>query len=209
MIPGILFFLLISIILFIFFIISLPYHYQFSFEYKDNLHLETQVDNIIFKIKYINLKDKTSTIVNILNFQKKINKDKNKKIYKNKDKKADKKSRKGFPFKIITVDNINHLLNFINNILKLIKPYYSNINLLISLEDPYYNGLILSYYHSIKSVYPNLPVQITVNWEEEVIEGQGKIVGKIVPIFVIYSLIIFILSPQTIKILWHVYKHNR
>lgn len=73
---------------------------------------------------------------------------------------------------------------------------------MISFADPYYNGIISAYYFSLKNIYPDLPIKIVVNWQEETFAGQGIISGRIIPIVFFYQLLIFIFSPHSIKTLW-------
>lgn len=208
LILAILFFLLVFITFVILIILSLPYFYQYSFAYRDNLHHKIQIEKAIYKFTYISYKDYSKTSISVFNLKKEIIKYKDEKKSEIKNKKTDSVSR-GFPWKIISKDNIEDLLKFLIKIFKLIKPDDFRLDLLISLDDPYYNGLILAYYHSLKGVYLNFPVRLNINWQEEVVEGQGKIAGKIIPIVIFYHLLVFSLSPQTLKILWQIHKYYK
>ena len=169
-----------------------------------------------FKFIYRKSNKSSKTYISIFKYKKELNKDnKSKQDKSHKDDKKEKttdddeKSKKGFPFKLISKDNINHLLRFLIKLYRSIRPDIFKLDLLLGLSDPYHKGLISAYYHSLKGSYPKLPVNIEVNWQKEVVEGQGKIAGKIFPIVLISHLIIFIFTPQTIKILWQLYKHKK
>ena len=210
---NIIFFILVFIIFIILFVISLTYKYKFILEYNNSFIYKININTFIFKLKYIKYNSHSETFINIFSFEKKLinelkNDEKEKKNI-NEIEEVEKESDESFPFKLINKNNINHLLHFIIKIYKHIKPDLINLNLNISLSDPYYNGLILAYYYSIKNTYPKLPVNIAVNWQKEVIEGQGKIEGKITPIILLYHIKIFFFSPQSLKILWQLYKHYK
>ena len=135
-------------------------------------------------------------------------KDEKKEIIKPKVNKTKiKKGKFSFPFQLITKANLLHILKFLLKLYNELKPDSIKVDLTIALSDPYYNGLILANYYSMKRVYPNLPVSISTCWDREVIEGQGKIKGKIKPIVIIFLALKFILSPQTLKILWQNWKN--
>ena len=133
----------------------------------------------------------------------------NTEIEENIKKEKNKQSKGGFPYKLINKKNINHILQFLIKFYKFIKPNSISLNLILGFSDPYYNGLILAYYSSLKGAYKNLPINITVNWQKEVSKGQGKISGKFVPISILFSILFFIFSPQTLKILWQYYKFKK
>ena len=174
-------------------LISLPFFYSFKFKYKDSFQYEIQLNIACFKLKYSKFKQH--------NKQQKTAKEKT--INKKNE------SKIALPLKIITKNNIEHVLKFLSKIFKHIKPDKANLDLLLSFSYLYYNGLILAYYLSLKNFYPALPLEIIVDWEQEVIEGQGMISGKIVPLVFFYHLLIFIISPQFINIIWEIYKYKK
>ena len=225
LILEIIFYIIILIIFLMLLVISLPYSYQFSFDTKDKHYYSRLVKTIFFELKYHKSKDYNITYISFLCFNKIIKKENEsnkmsqeekeelKKLKKNKSKtdksKSEDDSDKSFPFKLITRDNLSHLLSFLIKEFKLIKPDNYELDLILSFSDPYHNGLTLALYHSLLGVYPNLPVSLKVDWQKEVVEAQGKAVGKIFPIIPLAHLLIFILTPKTIKILWQLYKHNK
>ena len=225
LILGLVLYLIISIAFLVFLVISLPYTYQFSFDTKNKHYYSILVSTLSFRLKYSKAKDYNITSISFLFFNKVIKKENEssklsqeekeelKEIKKKKSKKEKEEknedSDKGFPFKLITRDNISHIIDFLVKVFKLIKPDRYNLELILSFPDPYYNGLILAFYHSLISVYPNLSINLKVNWEKEVVESQGKAVGKIIPIILLIHLIIFVLTPKTIKILWQMFKHYK
>lgn len=214
MILAAIFWFLIFIIFIILFVISLSYNYVFTFNYEKSLSTEIYFGNNLINIKYIKKKDKKISYIKFLGYEKEIikNNEKRKKeeIIKEKIEKTDKekkKSESSFPFKLINKKNIKHIFKFLYKIFKEIKPDSINIDLAIAFSDPYYNGLILANYYSLKGIYPNLPVSIATYWDREVIEGQGEIKGKIKPIVILLLIFRFIFSIRTLKMFWQ-YRKN-
>ncbi|MGM0436642.1 MAG: hypothetical protein ACQEQD_00065 [Bacillota bacterium] len=215
MILAVIFWFLIFIIFIILFVISLSYHYVFTFNYEKYLSTKIYFGNNLINIKYIKKKDKKISYIKFLGYEKEITKNKEKRkkeeIIKEKIGKTDnkkKKSESSFPFKLINKKNIKHIFKFLYKIYKEIKPDSINIDLAIALSDPYYNGLILANYYSLKGIYPNFPVSINTYWDREVIKGQGKIKGKIKPIVILYFIFSFVFSIKTLKMFWQYRKIN-
>lgn len=163
------------------------------------------------------------TFFQIFNFKKEIKKESEEKEKKDIEKDIEKKveekikegkekpekKKSGFPYKVIKLDNIKHILRFIKNILYLIRPRFLEINMLLGLEDPYHNGLLSAYYYTLKGMYPKMPINIDLNWEEEMFSSDGKLYGYIIPIQLLFKTILFIFSIKTIKIGWEVFKYYR
>jgi len=214
LILAFIFWLLIFIILLILLVISLSYHYNFILNYEQNFSTEIYFGNKLINFKYIKKKNKQISYIKFLGYEKEIikNKKSSKKeeIIKKNVEKADKekkKSKSSFPFKLINKTNIIHVFKFLFKIYKEIKPDSINIDLAIAFSDPYYNGLILANYYSLKGVYPKFPVSITTYWDREVIEGRGEIKGKIKPIVILFLIFSFVFSFNTLKMFWQ-YRKN-
>ena len=200
--------LLIFIILLILFLISLAYNYQFVIKYQEFISTEIFLGNKIINFRYKKDKNIQESFIKILNYKKEIKKE-NKNKYKDKNKEKIKKAKKDkdendnkFKFSLINKKNLVHILKFILKIYKEIKPDLIKIDLNISLADPYYNGLIMANYYSIKKVYPNFPVSVSTYWDQEVVEGKAEIKGQIKPIVILFLILKFIFSPLTLKIIW-------
>lgn len=224
MILSILLFILLFIIVTALFLIIIPYNYLFQFSYKDNLTYKIALKTIIFSFvleKTKNTEEKYFKIFGIKKDieektdkkEKKKDKSKTEKTIKNKIKEKVKNEAKkrdfSFPTKIITSENIFHVIHFIRDILKMLKPKVFKFHFLLGLKDPYQSGLILAYYHSLKGMYPKLPININIDWQKEVYEAEGKIAGYILPGQLLLRILIFIFSAQTIKTGWEIIKYKR
>ena len=219
LILNILFLIFLFLIFLLLILISLPYVFQLNFEYKEKFHYKIVVNNFFLKINHSsNHTGKNKNYIKLFNYQhniankdkKKIENEKQNKKGNNKEKKIIKKKRRfRLYIKLFNKRNINHLLCFLLKIYNLIKPDDFCLNFFLSFDDPYYNGLLLAFYHSLKSNFPDFPLKITINWPEEVIEGRGKAAGKIIPVVIIYHLLFFLFSTQTLKILWQLYKSKK
>ena len=213
-------YVILFIILFTLFLLSLKYKYKFKYSYEEKLDYKFSVSTFFFSFVYQKEGQKEITYFKILSFQKEIKKDSTEKeieekvtekIKKAKEtkKKKDKKKRSGFPIKLIKVENIKHLIKLFTDLLKMIIPKNLKLYFLIGLEEPHLNGWLLGYYYSLKGIYPKMPIKIDINWEKEILQSEGKLIGYIVPIQLIFRSLIFIFSLKTIKILWQVFKYYR
>jgi hypothetical protein len=224
------FLLLIILIFSIFLLIALPYSYAFSFDYEQKLDFSFYFSVLIFKLDFKKIGNQKLLYLEILNFKKKfsLNKlieenavtnfmqQKSKNFIQNKFKKIsgendkeineEKKSKFSFPFRIISRENLSHIFQFIINLIKKLKPDYLKLDLLFSLADPYYNGLFLAYYYTLKSLLDYPDIKAEINWQEVMFKGKGAIGGKIIPLLIIWQFIAFIFSLKTLKILWQLYK---
>jgi hypothetical protein len=200
MILNIILLLLFFIIFLILFAISIPYKYRISFKYDKHYQQKIHISNSFFNWDILNSEK---------NKDKKESDEYNYKTVKNKIDEKEEKSSSKFPFKLITKENLSHILKFLLSLYKKVKVNEIDFKFLINFEDPYYNGILLSSYYTIKGVYPNLPITIKINWEKEVSKAQGKIEGDFRPIIILYTILAFILSPRTLKILWKYYKFKK
>lgn len=204
------FWILIFIIFIILFVISLSYNYNLIIDYNDSFSTEFYFGNKLINFRYLKNKNIQKSFIKFLSFEKEITKDDtvqedideiiDEKV--DKTKKEKKKTKSSFPIKLINIENLKHVFNFLYKLYKELKPDSININLFIAFSDPYYNALMLANYYSLKAVYPNFPIKITTYWDREVIEGQGKVKGKIKPIFLLFFVFKFVLSLKTLKFFW-------
>ena len=224
MILSVLLYILLFIVVTALFLIIIPYNYMLQFTYKDNLSYLIYVKTIIFKFVLKKTEDYEEKYFEILGFKKELkekpeetkkSKEKSKtkedikNQIKNKVKKEAKKRDFSFPTKIITSENIFHIIYFIRDILMMLKPKEFKLNFLLGLDDPYQSGLILAYFHTLKGIYPKLPVNINIDWQNEVYEAKGKIAGHILPGQLLRRVLVFIFSAQTFKAGWEIIKYKR
>lgn len=222
-----LFIIIIFIIFFIILLISLPYRYDFSLNFKDKLFYSFSVSVLFFKItlkadlndQYLSLK--------IFNFNKELKlsdnnkivsfiENKSKKIVENKitknnpeaEKEIVTKAKLKFYLKLITKENLNHIFKFVLQIIKKLKIDYLKLNILFSAADPYFNGLFLAYYYTFKSFFDCPDIKVKISWQEVVFKAEASAGGKIIPIKIILQFLKFIFSLKSLKIFWQLYKSN-
>lgn len=105
--------------------------------------------------------------------------------------------------------NIEHLARFGGRLLYLLKPDFIELNFLLGCSDPYYNGLLLAVYYSIKNSWSTFPLNLCINWEQEVMVGSGKIKGKIIPVQVVRVLLSFVFSCRSYHLFKQLYQWKR
>lgn len=226
------FFLLIFIIFAIILVIALPYHYELYFDFNKVLKYRLTISVIFLEMIFKADSESQLFLIKVFNFKKELNlKDdnkalnyiekKSKNIFKEKIKaktepEAKKQSEKSksktkfkFNFKIISRENIKHLFKFIIDLLKILKMDYLKLELLFSLDDPYYNGLFLAYYYTLKELFDYPDLKAEINWQEVVFEAEGSAGGKIIPLQIIFHFLKFIISLKTLKIFWQIYQSKK
>ena len=219
MILNLIFLILIFLIFITLIFILFPLSYMFSFEYQDNFQYIIKIKTSFLKYQSSHYNDSSKTFISIFNYTREIQKkssdtetEKNKEKEKKKKDKSKpekpKKSKKNI-LKLINKENIKHILYFIKHIYQLIKPDIFNLNLSGSFSDPYYNGLILAFYYSLKGFYSDLPIKVDISWQKEVMEAQGRIEGNIIPVYLLVRLLLFIFSLTTLKIIWQIFKNRK
>ncbi len=226
------FFLLIFIIFAIILVTALPYHYALSFDFDKVLKYRLAVSVLFLQLIFKGDLKSQLFFIKIFNFKKEFNlnkenkltnfiEDKSKKLIKEKiidqnapdDQKSKKKqkdkSKFNFDFKLLKRENLNHIFKFIVEMIKILKMDYLKLRVLFSLGDPYYNGLFLAYYYTLKELFDYPDLKAEINWQEVVFEAEGSAGGKIVPLQIIYHILKFIFSIKSLKIFWQLYQSNK
>ncbi|MFN2339989.1 MAG: hypothetical protein ABR547_01790 [Halanaerobium sp.] len=223
-----LFLFLIFIIFFTILLVALPYHYALYFNFDKTLKYNFAVSVLFLQLIFKGDPESKLFLIKIFSFKKEFKiaennkvsnfiENKSKKIIEKKiknktvpaaEKKAEKKSKFKFDFKLINKENLKHIFKFIIEMLRILKLDYLKLKVVFSLADPYYNGLFLAYYYTLKELfnYPDLKVEI--NWQEVVFEANGSAGGKIIPLKIIYQILKFIFSLKSLKIFWQLYQSN-
>ncbi len=225
----ILLYLILFILLVALFFISIPYKYILHYNYAKKLNFKFAIRTFFFSIVYQKQNNIESTHLKIFTYKKefekkseesiekqiedkvteKIDEAKKAKLEKVKEKEKEKKKKLNFPLKVLSIENVKYVLRFVIDVLKMIFPKHLQLYFLIGLEEPHLNGWTLAYYHSLKGIYPKLPINIDVNWEKEAFQSEGELAGTIIPIQIFFRTIIFIFSIRTLKVGWQVYKYYK
>lgn len=217
----IIFSLIIIIIMIIIIPLLLDYHYLIKFEYDSSLILFISISTSLYSYQLIRYPEESCLIkksnINFLGIKKEyINrkeKDEQKissslKETKAEEKKKEKKNKiKDIKEKLKTgaslasKENLEHIFFFIIDLLKELKPDKFSLFLNLSFSDPYYNGLILGYYYSLKEILKLKNFKIEVDWFEPKFEANSIIKGEIIPVKILFTLFRFIFSMQSIRLL--------
>lgn len=109
-------------------------------------------------------------------------------------------------FEIINKDSLFHMGRFILSLLKIIKLDRYFCNLTVSTSEPYYDGIIMALYYSF--IYPLLGsnIKLKPGKNNMVFKVKGEIAGSFIPGKILYRVIIFILSPRSIKLFYNLWK---
>ncbi len=230
------FFSLIIIILAIIVIpLLLNYHYKCKFSYDNNYNINIFLSTSLYSFQferyaednYINNK----SYINFLGLKKEFIKRKSKeelkkekddkklasKKEKGKEKKKSSKSKKKFIKNIkenfsdfssfINRENFEHIFSFVIDLLKELKPRGYNLFLAICFSDPYYNGLVLAYYYSIKSTFKLNDLEIEVSWDQPKFEVDSELMGELIPLNLLFLTFKFIFSPKSIRLIFSIIKN--
>jgi len=226
------FILLIFIIFSIFLVSSLSYHYALYFKFDKNLRYKLAVSVIFLQLIFRADADGHLLLLKIFNFEKELNLNKKNKLInfiEAKSKKEIKKkiinktaaddeqskeksknrSKFSFDFKLINRENINHIFKFIVKMIKILKMDYLILKVAFSLGDPYYNGIFLAYYYSLKEIFDYPDLKAEIKWQEVVFEAEGSAGGKIIPLQIVYHFLKFVFSIKSLKIFWRLYQSNK
>ena len=223
-----LFLLLIFLIFFLLLLLVIPYYYSFSFKYQQDFSCSINLSLIFLKLHFSWQGEDQSFVIEIFGFQKNLQlretkvgsliEEKSKKVINKKinelgskskkKEKSKKKSAFNFDFKLINKENLNHIFRFIVELFKILKMDYLKLYIYFSFADPYYNGLFLAFYYTIKELFDYPDLKAEISWQEVVFEAEGSTGGKIIPAQIIFHLLKFVFSLKTIKILWRLYQSN-
>jgi len=212
------------------------YQYKFKFKYHNNYNINIFIstslysfqferyseDNYINNKSYINflglkkefIKRKSKEELKKEKEDKKIAspKTKEKKKEKKKSSKTKKKIIKNFKenfsdfSSFINRENFKHIFGFIITLLKKLKTKEFYLFLDLCFSDPYYNGIILAYYYSIKSTFNLNNFKLQVSWEEPKFEADSEIMGEIIPFTLLLTIFKFIFSPKSIRLIFNIIK---
>lgn len=210
-----LFLILFFLILALFSVLTLPYHYLLTFDYRQNLKLRLSFSVLFFKLNFDIRDYQKELYLKIFNFKIKLPlKNYSFKIRAHSKAVVEKIKNNKSELDLFTLidlmksKNIRIILKFIQKIISHLKPEFFKLNLLLSFSDPYYNGLLLAYYYTLNELLRWQKITMTVNWQRPCFNADGKIGGRIVPIKIFFIFLNFIFSIQSLKILRQLYKSN-
>ena len=109
---------------------------------------------------------------------------------------------------IINQENLKHILNFLIQLFSKLRADKFKLELLFSTSDPYYNGLFLAFYYSIKEIFNFKNFRAEICWGEIKLETEIEIAGRIILSKLFFELLKFIFSFKTLKILRKIYKNR-
>lgn len=197
-------------ILLIFILIFLPFYYEMRYEYVDKLRYNIKFGFIFLKIKVDHTEDKHLTSLNLFNFriytftddkQKKEEELEEKLEGAPKEKAKSSKAKSYFNKEVLIFikDNLSKIIELVKGLFDIFKPDHLCIYFLLGTYDPYYNGLILAFYHTIKGSKPDFPVKININWTKEVFNSHGEIEGSFIGARLIWKIFKFLIGTGLLK----------
>ena len=228
MILSIILYILLILFILIILTISISYNYYIKTSYKESFEVYAVIYTFLFEISFIKNKEKEEGFFKILGFKKKFStdsdkkvgnfveqkikdkvKEKSKEVKKEKDDKDKKKFSFSFIKSLITKENIKHIFKFLKDIILMVKPDKFKTDLFIGFDDPYNNGILAAYYYTLKSIYPKIPINITISWEKEKYNFENITKGSIRPISIFIRILSFIFSIPVIKTGIKIFKYKK
>lgn len=202
----ILLFLILSPLILIF----LPLYYEIRYEYINKLKYHARIGFIFLKTRVDHTANKRIISVYLFNLkiytfnnEKKKKEELVEKKTKDKDKSKTKTSTdKSSNYKEVLIfikDNLSEIKDMIKGLYDIFKPKYLNIYFLLGTYDPYYNGLILALYYTLKGSKSHVPVEIDINWTKEVFNSYGKIEGSFFVARIIWKVFKFLIGTGLFK----------
>ena len=185
--------------IFIFLVILLllfPLTYKMEAKYKGHESLKFRFALKLHIIPLIRLvKDKDIYKINILGIPVKIPDDS--------EKDTEKKNHISIRLwkDFLSCETIQHIFDLIKGLASIFKPDTVKFDCHLGFEDPYYNGIFLAGYYSLKGNYSDLPLTLNVDWEREVLDLRGEVVGRFILLQVFWRIMFSGLSLKTVKLL--------
>lgn len=225
MITG-LFFTIFIYLIFMLFIISLlilfcPVNYKIDYNYQkqEKLNYKVRLNSRLFLIFLEQKRQYKFYQIKIMGIKIKNNKkliNSNQEISDENDnlKKRDKSDQDSglgsrFIWDNLSFENIKYVMNFLKDLAQSLRPKSGKIEFLVGFQDPYYNGILLAWYYSIKSGFSNFPVILNIVWEKEVIKSTGNIKGYIIIGGLIWRIISFLLRWRVVIFLIKMWKQKK
>jgi hypothetical protein len=110
---------------------------------------------------------------------------------------------------LLTRENVNHVWRFVSKLLATVKPRHLMFKGRVGLEEPELNAWLLAAYYALKSLYAEIPLQWEPVWDDECMELEGAVEGRLIPAVLLFRLALFMASRKTIKILREIYRIRR
>lgn len=207
-------FLLVLICLILLILIT-PFSYRLQGSNQEDIqgvfYLEYMFGLIRIKAEFIN--KKFHLIGYILGFKKELsptmfnNEEKKSKNEKTKTKTKKTNNRK-FEFGNITQEFIKEVFYLIKNILVYLKPNEIKGYILLGTGNPFYDAMIDGFKYSILSFFPKKELSLYQDYSKAVLEGEIRIIGKIIPIKLILICVGFIFKKPVRKVIFNKEEQN-
>ncbi|OEH84257.1 hypothetical protein BHU72_10605 [Desulfuribacillus stibiiarsenatis] len=224
------------IILLLILIIVLPFHYQVKYNNHEKYLLELQVSlatilGMTFKAGSLQKKKLTLWIGALnkdihINENKKIEEEEETKNNKQIDRKkveekeeelenlktvrSSQKANGRFLLKYIRFQNVKDVYRLLADLINMISPKKFKIIATIGFYEPHYTAWLLGAVEVFRGLKPNYSISIIPAWEEEIVDVDIKVSGKVILLVILLRVLKFIFAKSTrrIWISWIRYKIN-
>ncbi|MGM0419442.1 MAG: hypothetical protein ACQEQG_00435 [Bacillota bacterium] len=182
----------------------------FKYDYVKKLRYNIKFGFIFLKIRLDHTEDEHITSLYLFNLRiytftddkKKKGEELEKKIEDETKEKAESGKAKSYFHKEILVfikDNLSKIKELVKGLFDIFKPNHLYIYFLLGTYDPYYNGLISAFHHTIKGSKPGFPVEINIDWTKEVLNSHGEIEGSFIGARIIWEILKFLIGTGLLK----------
>jgi hypothetical protein len=194
--------------LFLVLILFIPINYKFKGILQENLDLKIILHWIfrLLEIKITYMEEIITINLLIINrpiFTKSLNEIINKKI------KTYKKSKKNKKIKLNNISwnklnkfFLNHVIFYLKNIIKIIKPSHIKLNGVYGFEDPSITGSICALTSILSGIIPNSNIELNPIFDKNIMDIELKIWGKLNLALLVILTLRFILNKEIRKILF-------
>lgn len=191
-------------------LIFLPLYYEIKYEYVNKLRYNLMFGFVFLKIRLNHTPDRDLTSIYFFNLriytftdkkekETELSEAKIKDTFKEKSKENEAKNNTNKKLLIFIKDNLSKIINLIKDLYDIFKPDNLYFHFLLGAYDPYYNGLLLAFYHTIKGSKPDFPVEIDIDWSKEVFNSRGEIKGSFAGFRIIWEALRFLIGTGLLK----------
>lgn len=178
----------------------IPFEYNLNLKVNENISFEAKLLWLFHLTKVNFLKEDSSFKINFFILNRRIfsiNPSKKPKVNV-KEKKHKKKLGKSFFKK----DFLTYAIYYFKDILKIIKPKMVEIKGIYGFYDPSITGILSGLIPIIEQSIPNSNIKIQPIFDDEIIEIEANIWGKVILFSIIYRTLRFILKKEVRRILF-------
>lgn len=197
--------LLLSLVLFC------PFSYYLSLALTHELIVVVKIGSPLFRLIFQKKGRRSSVESFILGWRlpKKGSTKKRKEIKKEPKKESKKKESSPFPLSLINRALLGHVVEFLVDLLKILKPKVFYLHGKVGFDEPEINGLAQAFYHLFKVALPAFPLQFETVWDQELFHIKGQLRGRVLPARFLGKVLFFLLSKKTLVFFYQLQKRRK